>query len=108
AARIEHVGDDVHIGIADGRLAAGALVWRRVEGAEMSREGEQMVVAQPLIAEKNHIVAIPRGLDGLDLRARQASEIYSLDFGAEWRHGTHLQIENGGHAGLIIAKYVGI
>ena len=105
-AYIEHVRDDVHVRIARRRFAAGALVRRRVERAEMPREREQVIVAQALIAEKNHIVAVPRRLDGVDFCARDAGEIYALDFGSEGRHGTHLEIEDGGHAAAIIAKYV--
>ena len=76
----------------------------RIERAKIAREGEQMVVAQPLIGEINHIVAVPSGLDRFDFGARHASEIYALDFGAEGRERTHLDVEHGGHAADIIAK----
>ena len=72
----------------------------------MPRESEQVVVGEALIAEKNHIVAIPRGFDGVGFGIAQASEIYALDLRAEQAHLTHLDLEYGRHTAVIIAKDV--
>ena len=72
----------------------------------MPRKAEQLVVGQALAAEQNHIVPVPRCFDRVDFCARQPGEIYALDFGAEGSERTHLEIEDGGHAAAIIAKYV--
>src|SRR5437763_362703 len=74
-------------------MTAGCGVPTEVRGsliAEMPGEREQVVVAQPLLVEDQHIVPIPSLLDGIDLRLAHAREVDTLDFGPQRAHWTHL------------------
>src|SRR6266436_6649068 len=90
---VEHVRDDIDLRIAWGRLAPRTLVRGRVERAEMSRERQQIVVRQLLVPEHQHIVPVPRVLDGVDLRPGGVGEIYTLEFGAKDSEGKHFEVE---------------
>ena len=54
ALGVEHVGDDVDVGIARWADAATLLVGRRIEFAEAAAEGQQVVVAERLAAQQDH------------------------------------------------------
>ena len=92
ALLVEHVRDDIDLGIAWGRLAPRTLVRGRVERAEMPGERQQVVVRQLLVPEQQHIVPVPGPLDGVDLHGGGVGEINTLDFGAKDSPGTDFEV----------------
>ena len=74
-------------------FAPRALVRGRVERAEMPRERQQIVVRQSLVPEHQHVVPIPRALDGVDLHPGGVGEIDTPDLGAKDTQGKDLEAE---------------
>src|SRR4051812_19579019 len=100
AFAVEHVGDDVHLRVPRRRFAAGALVRRRIERAEVPREREQVIVAEVLVAKEQHIVAVPRALDRFDLGLRDAREVDAAHLGADEAQRSHFKLLNSCHLSL--------
>src|SRR6266581_4081490 len=90
AGLVPHIRNDIDVRIARRRPAPGALVRRRVERAEVPREGEQIVVGQPLLAEDQDVVLVPSSLDRLYLGPGHGREIHAFYFGADGSDGNDL------------------
>jgi hypothetical protein len=67
----------------------------------MPGKRKQVVVGNSLVPEQQHVVAIPRVLDRIDLVRRDAREIDTFHFGAEASDGNHFQISYHGHSSLL-------
>jgi solute carrier family 13 (sodium-dependent dicarboxylate transporter), member 2/3/5 len=82
-AVFDDVRDDVNLGMTFDEPAAILLDRRLVERAESTAEGDQVGVAELLVAKQQHRVVEPRAIDLGERRVSYRSEVDTADFRAE-------------------------
>lgn len=88
AGRIEHVGNDIDVGIAGRAEPAVLLIGRRIQIAEAATEIEQIVVADLLVAEQKSAMFGESRVDRTLRRRGNVAEIDGQNLGAN--HGGEL------------------
>src|SRR5262249_48382441 len=76
---VEHVGDDIDVGIARRADAAALLVGRRIELAEAPAEGQQVVVTELLPTQQDHRMLVPGVLHGGEIGTAQPRKVDAQD-----------------------------
>src|SRR5712691_4695295 len=82
-AVLDHVRDDIDLGMAFDETAPGLLDRRHVEIAEAAAEGDEILVAQMLATEQHNLVVEPGLVDRGEGPLVDGAQIDAADFGAE-------------------------
>jgi sodium-dependent dicarboxylate transporter 2/3/5 len=97
-AVFDDVRDDVNLRMALDEPAAVLLDRRLIERSEPPAEGNQIVVAELLVANEQHRVVEPRAIDLREYRVVDRSKIEAADFRAERGSGwKNVQARPDGH-----------
>ena len=97
-AVLDDVRDDVDLRVAFDEPPAVLLHGRLVEIAEAAAECDQIVVAQLLIANEQHLMVEPRAMDRREAAVVERAQVDAGDFGAE-RGACWETVESMAHLG---------